>query len=199
MASQIAVIICSSRKPRVCPQIADFVIETVIAHSPSIKNDLTIIDLAEQRLPFYDEPNIPSQIKDHTGYEHKHTRKWSLEIQKYQGFIFVLPQYNWGYPAILKNAIDFLFYEWKNKAAMIVSYGGHGGGKSAGQLHQVLEGVGMKVAETMPALSFGSKEVTAVAASGKKMPPMGGEGGLWVSKQGDIQKAFDEFSDLLPK
>jgi NAD(P)H-dependent FMN reductase len=199
MAPQIAVIICSSRKPRVCPQIADFVIETITSHTPSTKGNLTIIDLAEQRLPFFDEPGIPSQIKDHTGYAHKHTRKWSLEIQKYQGFIFVLPQYNWGYPAILKNAIDFLFHEWNNKAAMIVSYGGHGGGKAAAQLTQVLNGVDMNVAETMPALSFGSREVTYVAASGKQMPPMSGEGGLWTSKQGEIEKAFDEFNVLIAK
>ena len=46
-------------------------------------------------------------------------------------------QYNWGYPAVLKNAIDYLYHEWKGKPAAIVSYGGHGGGKGAAQLHQV--------------------------------------------------------------
>jgi NAD(P)H-dependent FMN reductase len=58
--------------------------------------------------------------------------------------VFVTPQYNWGYPAPLKNAIDHLYKEWHGKPAMIVSYGHHGGGKCASQLNQVLKGVHMK-------------------------------------------------------
>ncbi|KIW00803.1 uncharacterized protein PV09_07782 [Verruconis gallopava] len=198
-APQIAVIICSARKPRVCPQIAEFVIQTVVSHSPAVKDQLHIIDLAERQLPFFDEPGIPSQIGDYTEYAHEHTRQWSLEVQNYQGFIFILPQYNWGYPAVLKNAIDFLFKEWNKKAAMIVSYGGHGGTKAAEQLRQVLNGVAMHVIETMPSLTFGSKEITRTAMAGQKMPPMGGEGGLWESKQDEILAAFNELNAHIHK
>jgi NAD(P)H-dependent FMN reductase len=55
-----------------------------------------------------------------------------VEIQKYSDIIFTLPQYNWGYPAVIKNAIDYLYYQWHEKPATIVSYGGHGGVKAAG-------------------------------------------------------------------
>jgi len=66
--------------------------------------------------------------------------------------VFVTPQYNWGYPAALKNALDHLYSEWAGKPAMIVTYGGHGGGRCAAQLRQVLEGLHMQPLATMPAL-----------------------------------------------
>jgi NAD(P)H-dependent FMN reductase len=193
---QIGVIICSSRQPRVCPQIADFVVDTIAAGKPSLKPSLHFVDLAEWKLPLFDEPIIPSQVKSHLGYSHAHTQAWSLEIQKYQGFIFVLPQYNWGYPAVLKNAIDYLFHEWNGKSAMIVSYGGRGGGKAAAQLREVLGGVRMKVAETMPALAFPSRDIIHLAAVGETMPQMG-EGGMWSSEQETIRQAFGEVAALL--
>jgi len=64
----------------------------------------------------------------------------------------VTPQYNWGYPAALKNALDHLYGEWAGKPAMIVSYGGHGGGRCAEQLAQVLQGLHMMALPTQPQL-----------------------------------------------
>ncbi len=72
-------------------------------------------------------------------------------------YIFVTPQYNWGYPAALKNALDHLYREWATKPAMIVSYGFHGGGKCAAQLREVLEGLHMRPTATMPALTLPSE------------------------------------------
>jgi NAD(P)H-dependent FMN reductase len=66
----------------------------------------------------------------------------------YDGFVFVFPQYNWGYPAVLKNALDFLYGEWAEKPAGLVSYGHRGGGLAATQLRQVLQGLHMRNAET---------------------------------------------------
>ena len=60
----------------------------------------------------------------------------------------MFPQYNWGYPAVLKNALDFLYHEWANKPAGLVSYGSRGGGLAATQLKQVLQGLHMRPAET---------------------------------------------------
>ncbi|HUB84883.1 MAG TPA: NAD(P)H-dependent oxidoreductase, partial [Rhizomicrobium sp.] len=64
----------------------------------------------------------------------------------------VTPQYNWGYPAPLKNALDHLFDEWKNKPLLLITYGGHGGGKCAKQLRSVAKGLHMKTVWTSPAL-----------------------------------------------
>ena len=198
----IAVIICSQRKPRVCPQIADFVVETLQSNRLSVGPDvgppasLHLIDLATWNLPIFDEPTIPSQVHHHSGYKQPHTQAWSIEIQKYQGFIYVLPQYNWGYPAAIKNAIDYLFNEWKGKSGMIVSYGGHGGVKSAAQFRQVLFGVRMKVAETMPALTFPSKEDMYHASRGEPLC-LSGEKEIWKPEREVICKAFDELLLLL--
>ena len=204
-SAPIAVLVCSSRKPRVCPQVADFVLDTLKQEEPSpltleAQNNpppskFEIIDLAERNLPFFDEPVIPAQIHNHNDYAQPHTRAWSQEIQKYSAFIFILPQYNWGYPAILKNAIDFLYNEWKGKSAMIVSYGGHGGGKSAGQLRQILDSVHMNTAETMPALTFPSKQAHAQAMlKGELLRVEGTE--LWKDEKKEIVKAFEELLTL---
>ena len=71
------------------------------------------------------------------------------------------PQYNWGYPAPLKNAIDHLYKEWVGKPAMIVTYGGHGGDKRAAQLRQVLEAVHMAPIDTMPAFTVPRARIEA--------------------------------------
>jgi NAD(P)H-dependent FMN reductase len=93
-----------------------------------------LVDLQEIDLPFLDEPIMPAQGR----YEHEHTVRWSELIRSYDGFVFVLPQYDWGYPAVLKNALDFLAHEWANKPAGLVSNGSRGGGLAATQLKQVL-------------------------------------------------------------
>ncbi len=81
-------------------------------------------------------------------YEHEHTVRWSGLVRSYDGFVFVFPQYNWGYPAVLKNALDFLYHEWANKPASLVTYGSRGGGLAATQLKQVLQGLHMRGTET---------------------------------------------------
>jgi NAD(P)H-dependent FMN reductase len=192
----IGVIICSGRQPRVGDQITTFVFETIKEAAP--KANLTLIDLLAWNLPMFNEPTIPSQIHHYSNYVQSHTQAWSQEIQKYSGFIFVTPQYNWGYPAVLKNAIDYLFNEWKGKSAMIVSYGGHGGTKAAGQLRQVLQGVDMEVVEAMPGLSFPGRKVLGTAAVGGSLP-LNGEGAIWGEEKEGILKAFKELLLLIEK
>jgi len=73
-------------------------------------------------------------------------------VRPHDAFIFVTPQYNWSVPASLKNALDFLFHEWRGKPAGIVSYGGHGGGKAAAHLREILQGLRMRPVPTAAAL-----------------------------------------------
>ena len=77
--------------------------------------------------------------------------------------MYVTPQYNWGYPAPLKNALDHLYGEWAGKPAMIVTYGGHGGGRCAEQLLQVLQGLKMKPVDTMPGFTLEREHIEANA------------------------------------
>jgi NAD(P)H-dependent FMN reductase len=75
--------------------------------------------------------------------------------------VFVTPQYNWGYPAALKNAIDHLYREWRGKPALIVTYGSQGGGKCAAQLREVLVGLDLNLVLAMPALRLSRHRIEA--------------------------------------
>jgi NAD(P)H-dependent FMN reductase len=136
-SERIAVVIGSTRPTRICPGIAEWVKDAAQEESPL---HYELIDLAEINLPFLDEP-LKAALRE---YEHEHTRAWSETVSAYSGFVFVFPQYNWGYPAPLKNALDFLYYEWHEKPAASVTYGTRGGNKAAKQFHGVLEGLHMR-------------------------------------------------------
>lgn len=102
--------------------------------------DVEVADLAEVNLPMLDEPNHPRLRQ----YLHQHTRDWSATVERADAVVFVTPEYNHGYPATIKNAIDFLFYEWADKPVGFVSYGGVSAGtRSVGQLKPVVTAVGM--------------------------------------------------------
>ncbi|KIW11113.1 hypothetical protein PV08_10413 [Exophiala spinifera] len=170
---KIGVIVCSQRKPRAGLQIGTFVLETLQhfqkTHPSPRPYELSLIDLNDHPLPLFNEPDVPSRIKSASDYKYSHTRAWSELVSSYNAFVFVTPQYNWGYPASIKNAIDYLFNEWRGKPAMVVSYGGHGGGKAALQLLQVLEGVNMKVTKDFVALQFPDRAFLYKAAHGENL------------------------------
>jgi NAD(P)H-dependent FMN reductase len=137
---RVAVVVGSTRPSRICPGIASWVQQAAQEESPLLYE---LIDLAEVNLPFLDEP-----LKAALGqYQHEHTRAWSRLVSSFDGFVFVFPQYNWGYPAPLKNALDFLYREWRAKPVTCVTYGTRGGGKGAEQLHGVLQGLHMRELE----------------------------------------------------
>ncbi|KAK0109658.1 hypothetical protein ONS95_002339 [Cadophora gregata] len=184
---KIGIILGSTRSPRVCPQIGYFITKALTPLLPS-NMVFSLIDLSISPLPLFNEPDIPAKITSSSDYAHAHTQAWSELISSHSGFIFITPQYNWGYPASLKNALDYLYNEWKAKPAMIVSYGGHGGGKAAAQLRQVLEGgLKMRVVEKMPALAFPNKEATAQAFRGEEMKL---PDGVWEKESEDARIGF---------
>ncbi len=128
---RIAIISGSTRPGRVSEQVAQWVLG--IAQT---RTDATfeLLDIADQHLPLFDEPIPPSMGK----YQHAHTRAWAEKVASYDGFVFVTPEYNHGVPGALKNAIDFVYAEWNNKAAGFVSYGSAGGVRAVEQLRQVM-------------------------------------------------------------
>jgi NAD(P)H-dependent FMN reductase len=202
--AKIGIIICSTRTPRVCPQITQFVLDTIQStkHQDTTIPTPDIIDLAEWNLPLFDESSIPSQIKDPSQYDHDHTRAWSTEITRYHAFIFVVPQYNWGYPAVIKNAIDYLYHEWSGKPAFVVSYGGHGGGKCNRQLREVLRGVRMEIIERNVELAFPGRSVLERAAKGEDIGLANGSGsggklGFWEDERRGIVDAYRELLQVL--
>ena len=129
--SKIGIIVGSTRPGRKAPAVAGW------AHNIlKDRHDATfeIVDIADYNLPLLDEPVPPSFQQ----YTKTHTKKWSAKIASLDGFIFVTPEYNHGTSAALKNAIDFLFHEWNNKAAGFVGYGSAGGVRAVENLRLVL-------------------------------------------------------------
>ncbi|MEI9889951.1 MAG: NAD(P)H-dependent oxidoreductase [Caulobacteraceae bacterium] len=175
------VIAGSLRPRRIGAQVAQWVAEV---GRDSTKAAFDLVDLKDWPLPMDDEPGIPAAGG---GYAFEHTRAWSRKIAGADAFVFVTPQYNWGYPAPLKNALDHLYREWAGKPAMIVTYGGHGGDKCAEQLRQVCEGLHMKPVPTQPRLRLSREQVEANL--GEIDPAAAFAGHL-----GDLRRAFGELS-----
>lgn len=153
-ASTILVIVGSTRAKRLCPQIAEWVAEVGREAVPA---NFEVVDLEQWSLPANDEPGIPA-INDYTL---EHTRAWSRKVAEAAAFVFVTPQYNWGYPAPLKNAIDHLYKEWSGKPAVIVTYGGHGGDKCGRQLREVLRSLKMRPVRAMPRFKLTHERIKA--------------------------------------
>lgn len=144
---RVLLVMGSIRAGRLCPEITRWV--AGIGQSCTDLG-LEIVDLKDWPLPMDDEPCIPVM----GGYIQPHTRAWSEKIKAAAAVVFVTPQYNWGYPASLKNAIDHLYHEWRDKPAAVISYGGHGGGKCTEQLRQVAAALKMAMVATAPALQL---------------------------------------------
>jgi NAD(P)H-dependent FMN reductase len=117
-----------------------------------------LLDLAEINLPFLDEPEHP-RFKEYT---HDHTRKWSKVIESADAFIIVTAEYNYGYPAPLKNALDFLSQEWAYKPLGFVSYGGVAAGtRAVQQLKQVVTALNMMPVPAAVHIPFFTKYIGA--------------------------------------
>lgn len=170
----IAVVTCSTRPTRIGHLIAAYVTDYLKKASSDPANaalnaEIATIDLADAPLPMMDEPGIPAgyPATDPTShYAHAHSRKWSTTVRQHDAFIFVCPQYNWGYPASLKNALDYLYHEWAGKPAVVVSYGGRGGNLAGAQLMQVCKGLHMKVIEKTVLVKIRVDEADAAREGG---------------------------------
>jgi NAD(P)H-dependent FMN reductase len=133
--SVLQIIVGSTRPGRVGSAVADWIIDRARARGDF---DVVVTDLAELNLPMFDEPNHPRLHQ----YVHQHTKDWSAIVDRSDAFVFVIPEYNYGFNAATKNAIDYLNSEWRDKPAGIVSYGAVSGGTRAAQmLKQVMSGV----------------------------------------------------------
>lgn len=130
MSIKIGVIVSSTRPTRVGPKIADWFLNQV---KDTEDVEFELIDLAKINLPFLDEPKSPMMGE----YEHEHTKKWSKLVSSFDGFVIITAEYNHGYPAPLKNALDSAYHEWGKKPVAFVGYGSMGAVRSIEQLVNV--------------------------------------------------------------
>jgi NAD(P)H-dependent FMN reductase len=109
-----------------------------------------IVDIATFDLPLLDEAYPPSMGQ----YAHPHTLTWAAKIANFDAFVFVTPEYNHSTSGALKNAIDYLFREWNDKAAGFVSYGGTGGTRAVEHLRQIMGEIKVADVRAQVALSL---------------------------------------------
>jgi NAD(P)H-dependent FMN reductase len=112
--------------------------------------EFELVDLADYPLPHLDEPLPPSMGQ----YQNAHTLQWAATIGRFDGFVFVTPEYNHSTSGVLKNALDYLYAEWNNKAMGVVSYGAVGGARAAEHLRLVAGELQMADVRTNVALSL---------------------------------------------
>jgi NAD(P)H-dependent FMN reductase len=145
--TRIGIILGSTRPGRNGEQVARWVLEQA-----SRRTDATfeLIDLLDYPLPHLDEPLPPSMGQ----YQNQHTREWAAKIASYDGFVIVTPEYNHGTSGVLKNAIDYLYAEWNNKAVGFVAYGAVGGARAIEHLRLVAGELKMADVRTGVALSM---------------------------------------------
>lgn len=148
---KILVILGSTREGRRGEKVAKWAMQ-ILSKRPDA--DFEFVDLRDWKFPFYNFPTSPSTEKGL--YHSKLQKKWSQKIDRADGFLMITPEYNHGYSAVLKNAIDYAWFEWNHKPVTFISYGSAAGGvRAVEQLRQVaveLEMVPIRQAVLIPGI-----------------------------------------------
>ena len=144
---KVGIVVGSTRPGRKAEAVARWV------HAIAEKRgdaEFEVVDIQHFDLPLLDEPVPPSMGQ----YSKPHTKAWAAKVGSFDAFVFVTPEYNHGTSGALKNAIDFLFAEWNNKAAGFVGYGSAGGVRAVEHLRLVLAEVQVATVRNQVALSL---------------------------------------------
>lgn len=144
---KIGIIIGSTRPNRKGPEVANWVYGLA---SKRASATYELVDIAEYNLPLLDEP-VPPAMGPGTK---EHTKRWGAKIASFDGYVFVAPEYNHGPSGALKNALDFLFREWCNKAAGFVGYGGTGAVRSIDMLRAICSNLELATVRAQVSLTF---------------------------------------------
>jgi NAD(P)H-dependent FMN reductase len=128
---KVAIVIGSTRPGRKAETVARWVHAIATKRSDA---EFELVDIKDFNLPLLDEPMPPAMGQ----YSQSHTKAWAAKVASFDAYVFVTPEYNHGTSGALKNAIDFLYREWNNKAAGFVGYGSSGGTRAVEQLRLVM-------------------------------------------------------------
>lgn len=146
---KVAIVVGSTRPGRKADAVAKWVLEIATRRADA---QFEIVDILDFELPLLDEP-VPAAMGEGR-YTKPHSAAWSAKIASFDAFVFVTPEYNHGISGALKNALDFLYPEWNDKAAGFVGYGGAGATRSVEQLRLVLAELQMATVRNQVALSL---------------------------------------------
>ncbi|KAL6812321.1 flavoprotein-like protein [Trichoderma camerunense] len=196
--ANVAIIITSTRLVRVGPTIAN-IVKDILEKEDGNETNLSLVDLEDFKLPIYDESVVPYQVPSQATYANEHSRRWSAEISKYDAYVLVIPEYNYGVAGSTKNAIDYLRNEWIGKPAAIVSYGMTGGKNASEQVKVSLEGTELRVSPTRPQLIFAKNGETSDILAAMHKGELGEKSReIWSTEnKKDIVKAFEELKEAI--
>jgi NAD(P)H-dependent FMN reductase len=144
---KIAIVVGSTRPGRNGEAVARWVHDLASKRTDAL---FELVDIATYDLPLLDEPVPPSMGQ----YGNAHTQRWAAKVAEFDGYVFVTPEYNHAPSGALKNALDYLFAEWNNKAAGFVGYGSVGGTRAVEQLRLIAAELQMATVRTQLALSL---------------------------------------------
>ena len=145
--TRIGIILGSTRPNRNGEQVAKWVYDLATRRTDA---EFELVDLRDYPLPHLDEP-LPASMGQYQG---EHTKAWADKIGSFDGFVIVTPEYNHSTSGVLKNAMDYLYAEWNNKAVGFVSYGAVGGARAAEHLRLVAGELQMADVRQQVALSL---------------------------------------------
>ena len=145
--TKIAIILGSTRPGRNGAAVATWVRDIASRRSDA---EFELVDLADFPLPHLDEAVPPSMGV----YSNDHTKAWSAKIAEFDGYVFVTPEYNHSTSGVLKNALDYLYSEWNNKAAAFVSYGSVGGARAVEHLRLIASELQLATVRAQVAISL---------------------------------------------
>ncbi len=143
---KVKVIVGSTRPQRFSEKIVPWVNEALGKRSDL---EVEVLDLREYQLPYFDMPMSPAYVQNGE-YPSELVRAWAAKIGEADAYVIIAPEYNHGYSAVLKNALDVVYGEWNRKIVGFVSYGSVGGGRAVEQLRQVA--VELQMASTRTAV-----------------------------------------------
>lgn len=144
---KLAIVVGSTRPGRKADAVSRWVLENAQARTDAT---FEIVDIADFNLPLLDEPIPPSMGK----YSQPHTKAWAAKVAQFDGFVFVTPEYNHAPSGALKNALDFIYAEWNNKAAGFVGYGSIGGSRAVEHLRLIMAELQVATVRAQVALSL---------------------------------------------
>jgi len=200
-SKSVAIVVTSTRTPRVGPNVAAFVQDKLRLQGEQSGISLKLVHVADYNLPVYDEAVIPAMVPAQASFSFEHSKAWSADISQYDGYVFVIPEYNYGLSGATKNAVDYLYNELLGKPVLIVSYGIHGGTFASENLKRSLEGMKMKVCATRPSLPFKNGNAGPDLYTAMSTGSLGSESvTAWeAEKLKDLLQGFSELREGLVK